>query len=151
MIKLARSINDIQDALTLLSEFLLDTPYSQAEAAARDREHLGRLAYTIHNRGFIWLAYIDKEPVGILMASIEPTMWLPQIKHMREVVWYVKSSHRQSSIGGRLFAEYCRKGEELIDNGTIEGYFTTRMTTTDNINLEKRGFRLVEQTYLKEY
>jgi hypothetical protein len=49
-----------------------------------------------------------------------------------------------------LFKTYCQQGEKLLEENKIEGYFTTRMTTTDEIDLERRGFRLTEKTYLKE-
>jgi hypothetical protein len=41
-------------------------------------------------------------------------------------------------------------GNTLLEQDKIDGYFTTRMTTTEDIDLERRGFRLTEKTYLKE-
>jgi hypothetical protein len=134
----------------LLKQFLSETSYSQAEAASRDFEHLCKLSWTFQQYGYIWLAFHKDEPVGILMAVKESNMWLPSAKELREVVWYVKPEHRALSIGGKLFLHYCRKGEELLKTGKIQGYFTTRMTTTDSIDYESRGFRQTEVTYIKE-
>jgi hypothetical protein len=134
----------------LLKEFLSETSYSQAEAAGNNLEHLCKLAWTFQQYGYIWLAFHKDEPVGLLMSVKEPNMWLPSAKELREVVWYVKPEHRKNSIGGRLFLAYCKKGEELLKSGEIQGYFTTRMTTTDSIDYESRGFRQTEVTYIKE-
>jgi len=69
---------------------------------------------------------------------------------MRELVWYVRPEYRQGANAGKLFLEYCKTADELLDRGEIDGYFTTNMPTTNPINLERREFKLVEQTYLKE-
>jgi hypothetical protein len=84
------------------------------------------------------------------MSVKEPNMWLPSAKELREVVWYVKPEHRKSTVGGKLFLQYCKKGDELLARGDIQGYFTTQMTTTRTIDLESRGFKLTERTFLKE-
>jgi len=62
----------------------------------------------------------------------------------------VLPTHRKSQIGGRLFVHYCHRAEELLKQGKIQGYFTTQMTTTKAIDLERRGFKLMERTYLKD-
>ena len=149
MIRLATN-KDTLMAVELLREFLSETSYSQAEAAGKNTEHLCKLVWTFQQYGYIWLAYHNEEPVGILMSVKEPNMWLPSAKELREVVWYVKPEHRTRSIGGKLFLQYCKKGEELLQSGDIQGYFTTRMTTTDTIDYESRGFRQTEVTYIKE-
>jgi hypothetical protein len=150
MIKQAHTIHDLKDTIELLQTFLCDTAYTQALEASQDLEHLGRLAYGILSKGYIWLAYVEDKPVGLLMAIKEPNMWISSRHQLREIVWYVRPEHRMSSIGGRLFAKYCAQGERMLDQGLIDGYFTTRMTTTDGIDYARRGFRLTEQTYLKE-
>lgn len=150
MIKQIGTMVEARDAIRLLQEFLLETPYLQAPDAAHNMEHLGKIVITVMNHGFIWIAYNDKEPVGLLMAVKEPNMWAPTCYELKELVWFVKKEHRRSTIGGRLFKTFCSCAEQLLAQGKIQGYFTTRMTTTDDIDLERRGFRLTEKTYLKE-
>jgi hypothetical protein len=149
MIRLATS-EDTSIAIELLRRFLLATSYSQAEEASKDRQHLAKLVWTCQQYGFIWLAFVNEEPAGILMSLKEPNIWFPKKIQFRELVWFVLPEYRSSSIGGKLFINYCKKAEELKEKGLIEGYFTTKMTTTDSIDLERRGFRLTESTYIKE-
>jgi hypothetical protein len=151
MIKQATTFIDLQDAIALLQRFLKDTAYEQGKTASTNREHLGRLCHTIQNAGYIWLAYIDDQAVGILAAVKEPNMWSPKHQQLRELVWYVLPEYREQTVGGRLFLTYCNEGDSLIRAGVIDGYFTTRMATTNNIDLERRGFKLKESTYLKEH
>lgn len=141
---------DTMIAVGLLRKFLSETAYAQATEAAKDLEHLTKIVWTCLQFGYVWIAYNEEEPIGILMAVKEPNMWYPKANQLRELVWYVVPEHRSTTIGGKLFLSYCQKAEKLLQSGIIEGYFTTRMTTTDPINYERRGFRLTEQTYLKE-
>lgn len=150
MIKRCYTIKDVSDAIELLQEFLKETAYSQSLEIVGNREHLGKMIYTTMTQGFVWLAYVENKPAGLLMAPVETNHWAPQYKQLRELVWFVKPEHRRSTIGGRLFLAYCDMGEKLLEENKIEGYFTTRMATTDEVNLERRGFRLTERTYLKE-
>lgn len=149
MIRLATH-EDTKIIVTLLGEFLKETSYKQAELAALNLEHLCKIVWTAQQYGYIWLGYIGKEPAGVLIAFKEPNVWFPQARQLREFVWFVIPKYRNSSLGGKLFLNYCKKGEELLKNGTIQGYFTTKMTSTDPIDYEGRGFRLTEQTYIKE-
>ena len=149
MIRLA----DHKDTLAivdLLKRFLSDTSYSQAQQATKDTEHLCKIVWLVQQHGYIWLAFQNDVPVGLLMAVKEPNMWLPSAKELRELVWYVTPEHRSSTVGGKLFLQYCKKGDELLAEGKIQGYFTTQMTTTRSIDLKSRGFKQTETTFLKE-
>ena len=149
MIRLATD-SDTLIVVELLRRFLSETSYSQADQARKDTEHLCKLTWTIKQYGYIWLAFVDDEPVGLLMAVKEPNMWLPSARELKELVWYVVPEARSSTVGGKLFLQYCKKGDELLAKKEIQGYFTTQMTTTRSIDLERRGFKLTEQTFLKE-
>jgi len=151
MIKQAKTIADFQQVITLLKDFLSETAYSSSYDLSVSDQHLGKMAAAMSKSGYIWLAYNEQQPVGLLIAVRESNMWAPALTQLREIVWYVRPEHRKTSLGGRLFLEYCRCGDELIEQKKIQGYFTTKMTSTDDIDLERRGFRLTERTYLKEY
>jgi hypothetical protein len=150
MIKQAHTLMDARHMIKLMQRFLTDTSYSQAEDASKDIEHLGKLAFTFLQNGYVWLAFDSEEPVGILIAIKEPNMWNPKITQLRELVWYVVPEKRNSTVGGRLFKQYCLKGDELKQQGKINVYFTSMMTSTEACDLERRGFRCTERTYIKE-
>lgn len=142
--------DDTMIIVALLRKFLTETSYEQGKEAAKDLEHLCKLAWMSLQYGYVWLAYVEHQPAGLLMCIKEPNMWFPRAKELREIVWYVIPEYRKNSIGGKLFLKYCQKGEELLKNGLIQGYFTTKMTTTDAIDYESRGFRKTEETFIKE-
>jgi len=140
---------DLNSVTHLLVEFLSSTSYN-SHTQGVDREHIKRLAYSILYSGYTWLLLDGTTAVGILIAVREKNIWMPDKTSLRELVWYVREEHRGSVGAGRLFVEFCKKGDELLEQREIQGYFTTRMSTTTDYDLERRGFRLTEKLYLKD-
>lgn len=148
MIKIANNLNDIKDAIELLGEFLQSSAYS--ETVKIDIDSLGRICGMAQRGGAVWLAYQDQKPAGVLIAFLEPNMWNLNQRHLREICWYVRPEYRSSSLGGRLFKKYQEFAENMLKNGLIDAYFTTQMSSTEPIDLERRGFKFIERTYVKE-
>jgi hypothetical protein len=148
MIRLATRA-DLNLVTDLVLEFLTDTAYNK-HTDNIDYNHIKQLTYAILHQGYIWLYFNGEVAVGILVAVKEQNIWMPKKVSLREMVWYVKEEYRRTLGAGRLFIEFCRQGQELIDQGQIQGYFTTRMTSTTDYDLESRGFRLTEKLYLKD-
>lgn len=148
MIRRAQSFIDIQHAIKLMEQFLQESAY--ADVVDVDREYLGRILGLAQQGGAVWLAYVRDEPVGLLIAIREPNMWNLRQYHLREVCWYVKPEYRKTTLGGRLFLAYQQYADELLKQKQISAYFTTQMSSTEPIDLERRGFELRERTYVKE-
>lgn len=149
MIRLADR-GDLTAIADLMCEFLNETSYTKHTADLIDPEHIRRLVFGVLHQGYIWLYEDDNQLVGLLAAVRENNMWVPSKVSLRELVWYVKPSHRGRSSAGKLFVKYCQQAEALIESNEIDGYFTTRMGTTADYDLEARGFRLTEKLYLKD-
>lgn len=114
-----------------------------------DIEHIKHVIFACTHAGFVLVAEVNGEIVGFLIAIRQPNMWHPKSVTLQENVWYVKPEHRKTSIGGKLWLEYCRRAEKMMAAGEINRYTTTRMTTTADIDLEKRGFKQTEKLYIK--
>jgi hypothetical protein len=151
MIKQIQSSEDIQQAIDLLKQFVKETVYQDLYPQHGNDMHLGRLVHVVMTNHYAWLSYHQQQPVGILLAVKETNMWAPAQKQLRELVWYVLPEYRHTTAAGRLFAEYCRTAQALVASGDIYGYYVSTMPTTGEINLERRGFQPVQQTYLKEH
>jgi hypothetical protein len=133
----------------LLIEFLKDTSYAE-HTQAIDPEHISKLAFAALHTGLTWLLFIDDQAVGLLVSIKEQNIWMPKKYSLRELVWYVKPEHRSTASAGRLFVHYAKEGERLLNIGDIDGYFTTRMSTTGDYDLQSRGWKLTEKLYLKD-
>jgi hypothetical protein len=148
MIRLATR-SDLDLVTDLLVEFLQSTSYNDHTDIIH-REHIKKLVFSVIHHGYIWLYYNGEVAVGLLVAAKEQNIWMPNKTSLRELVWFVREEYRGTVGAGRLFIEFCQQAERLLNNGSIQGYFTTRMTTTEDYDLESRGFRLTEKLYLKD-
>jgi hypothetical protein len=148
MIRLATR-SDLTIVTELIVEFLQSTSYRD-HAMTNNPEHIKRLMYAILHSGYIWLYFNGLVCVGLLVAAREQNMWIPEKHSLREVVWYVREEYRKTLGAGKLFIEFCKTAEQLLEQGEIDFYFTTRMTTTDDYDLERRGFRMTEKLYIKD-
>lgn len=148
MIRLATR-SDINRIYDLVIEFLLNTAYTE-HSLEPDEQHLKKLVYAALHLGKIWLYEDDNQAQGLLIAIKEQNLWMPNKTSLRELVWYVRPDYRHKPSAARLFVEFCHEGEKMLNNKEIDGYFTTRMSTTTDYDLTKRGFREVERLFLKD-
>jgi hypothetical protein len=148
MIRLATRA-DLTIVTDLLVEFLLETAYNK-HTDRIDSEHIKKLAYSVLHHGYIWIYFNGEVAVGLLIAVKEQNMWMPDKTSLREMVWFVKEEYRKTLGAGRLFVKFCEQGDQLLESGEIQGYFTTRMTSTQDYDLERRGFRLTEKLYIRD-
>jgi hypothetical protein len=148
MIRLATR-SDLNLVTDLIIEFLSATSYTK-HTDSIDRDHIKKLVFSVIHHGYIWLYFNEEVAVGLLIAVKEQNMWMPNKTSLRELVWYVREEYRGTIGAGRLFIKFCEQAEVLLNNDTIQGYFTTRMSSTRDYDLESRGFRLTEKLYLKD-
>jgi len=148
MIRLATR-SDLNLVTDLLIEFLSNTSYNNHTLVV-DREHIKKMVFSILHHGYIWLLFNEEIAVGLLVAVKEQNTWMPDKTSLRELVWFVREEYRGTLGAGRLFIKFCEQAETLLNNNEIQGYFTTRMTTTRDYDLESRGFRLTEKLYIKD-
>jgi len=148
MIRLATR-SDLNTVTDLILEFLTETSYNQHTDQV-DPQHIKKLVFSVLQHGYIWLYFNGPVAVGLLAAAKEQNIWMPEKTSLRELVWFVRTEYRGTIGAGRLFIEFCQQAEKLLNSGSIQGYFTTRMTTTEDYDLESRGFRLTEKLYLKD-
>lgn len=148
MIRLADR-GDMVSIANLIADEIRESTYSH-HVDDVDIKHIRQLVLAVLHVGYIWIYETDGAIVGMLAATKEPNVWVPKRVVLKEAAWFVKPKYRGSVGAGKLFVRFCQTGESLLDRGEISGYFTTRMTSTADYDLESRGFRLVEKLYLRD-
>ena len=109
-----------------------------------------RLLDNFMRSGIIFVAEKDNKLQGMLIAQVVSDVWLPHVKTMREVAWWVEPEHRHSTMGYRLLKEYVKTGETLQDKEVIEGFTLTNMEQSPDFDLKKRGWQPIETNYIYE-
>lgn len=111
-------------------------------------EHVAHLLFSILcGRGFI---VVDNDYRGMIAAIITPNVWCPNVRELRELAWWVEPEHRNKSIGGRLWVEFNRRAQELLDQNRVDYVCTTVMINSPLIDYTKRGFKPLEATFFRD-
>lgn len=142
--------SDFSRIIELLDHYFNESIYGLHINETVDPQHASKILFQVIHQGIIWLAEEEDKLIGMLAVVREPNVWFPDKISLRELMWYVHPDYRMTTAAGRLFREYTQCAEVELNNGRIEAYFMTAMSTTTNIDLKKRGFRLAENLYIKD-
>lgn len=113
----------------------------------------GTVAYNLEqlmNRDDIvfLVATNEVQPIGFILGAKIAHFFNPAIVVLQELLWWVSPEFRGSSAGLRLLHEF-------VDIGKLEevDWITCSLETGSPVNpnaLERRGFRLLERSFLME-
>ena len=144
------TIQDYDSIMAMMINFANSSPYSALHDPEYNDMYIRRLLDSFGKEGCILLGEKNNEVVSMLIAQIQTDAWLPEIKTMKEVAWWVEPEHRMSSLGYRLLKEYVKIGKTLVEEQIIEGFTLTNMEISPDFDLEKRGWRPIETNYIYE-
>lgn len=149
MIRFA-DMKDFDRIMEMMINFANSSPYEAHHDPQYHDRHVRILLTHIMKHGVILLGDIDGETQGMLIAMISEDPWLPHVKTMREIAWWVEQDYRMTSLGYKLLKKYVDVGEQLQQQGKIAGFTLTLMEQSPDLDLEKRGWRKVERNYVFE-
>ena len=100
------------------------------------------------NQGYVWVFEKDGEIIGSLVAREQVNLFTDGLLETQVIALYVKPEYRNGTIGGRLLIAY-DKGCE--DKGIRVSWMGAQVTTElNNKSLERLGYKLSEQSFIKE-
>lgn len=144
------TIQDFDRIMEMMIDFANSSPYAPQHEPEYNDTWVRRLLCSFMTAGCIFLAEHEDKIVGMLIGQIQPDPWLPQIKTMKEVAWWVDPEHRMGSAGYKLLLRYIKYGKALVKAKEIQGFTLTNMEQSPDFNLEKRGWRPIEKNYIYE-
>lgn len=98
-------------------------------------------------KGMILVA--EKEVVvGMLIASIAPSMWSPDHLLMTEMAYWVDVEYRGGTAGYRLLTEYQQRGAAMKADGRICNVLISKMSNSPNLQYQKFGFEKLEEFWV---
>lgn len=144
------TFKDYDVIMQMMINFANSSPYAPLQNPEYNDLRIRRLLDSFQKQGCILLGEKDNEVVGMLIAQIQTDAWLPHVKTMKEVAWWVEPEHRFGTLGYRLLKEYIKIGERLVEQQVISGFTLTNMEISPDFDLEKRGWKAVETNYVYE-
>ena len=144
------TVADDDAIIEILREFAEEQPLGRLKVEAKDYNdhHVRKILDAVRKRGIILLAHKGEVIQGVFMAIINPDIWLPTVKTLNELVWWVNPEHRNSSAGLRLLKEYTKIGEKMVKDKTISTFTMTLLEDSPIKDLQKRGWSPVETNYV---
>lgn len=148
MIRLATR-QDIPKLIELMRGYANESPVDiYKDINFQNTEYVSNLFFSIIiGRGFI---LVDDDVNGMLVAIKTQNIWSPDILELKELAWWVKPEYRKGSLGGKLWIEFNYLANEMIKENKIQIVTSSLMVNSPKLDYEKRGFRLLESTYIKE-
>lgn len=138
---------DIPVLLDMLRSYRSLTPLAFL-SQADDAEYVTRLLTELMvGKGLILVADNDGV-VGMLVASIGPSVWSPKHSLMTELAYWVEPDARGGTAGYRLLAEYKKIGEKLIEEKRICNFLISKMSNSPNLQYQKFGFEKLEEFWV---
>jgi hypothetical protein len=150
MIRFA-DIKDFDKIISMMESFANAAPVEAYHDPVYNLRGVQNYLASVSNNGCIIVAENEHGEVsGMLIAQICADPWLPQVKNMREVAWWVEPDYRHTSMGYRLLMKYVEVGKNMKQNGIIDNFVLTTMINSPDLNLQKRGWRPIETNYVYE-
>jgi N-acetylglutamate synthase-like GNAT family acetyltransferase len=140
---------DIPKITEMMRKYALEAPVEAfKDSINQDPAYFAQLIYElIAGKGFV---LVDNQLNGMLIAAIMPNIWCPKVYELKELAWWIKPEYRKGTLGGKLWIEFNKRGNELLNSKRFNIVYSTEMVSSPSLNYEKRDYKKLETTYFKE-
>jgi len=140
---------DLPDIYRMLRSFRNNTPIEFMKDCDNE-PYIAKLFTTLlAGAGIVLVACNNEEKVvGIIAGIINSNIWEPEIKALRELIFWVDESSRGSSAGARLIKAYGEVAQQLIEKERIKIYTMTKMINSPDLNFTRYGYRKSEEVWV---
>jgi N-acetylglutamate synthase-like GNAT family acetyltransferase len=140
---------DYEQVKQFMIDFANANPFTELAEPEYNDLYANRLIDNFIKNGVALVADNGERVVGMLLALTQGDIWLPHVKTMREVAWWVDPEYRGSSAGAKLLKEYTRIGDAMVEHEMISAYTITTLGMGDNLKLQKRGWHPIETNFVR--
>jgi len=138
---------DMPILLDMLRRYRRLTPLAFL-AEADDAEYVTKLLTEIMAGKGVAIVVDNDGVVGMLIASIAPSIWSPKHLLMSELAYWVEPESRGGTAGYRLLAEYKKIGEQMKEEKRICNFLISKMSNSPNLQYQKFGFDKLEEFWV---
>jgi N-acetylglutamate synthase-like GNAT family acetyltransferase len=143
-------LKDFDRVMELMVNFANSAPVSAYHDPEYNHRGVQHFLAKVKSAGCVLVAESAGEIQGMLIAQIMSDSWLPHVRVMKELAWWVEPEFRNTTMGYRLLMEYVKFGKQLQQKDIIDNFVLTNMTISPDFDLEKRGWKPIETNYVYE-
>jgi N-acetylglutamate synthase-like GNAT family acetyltransferase len=138
---------DLPNVLDMLRNFRSNTPIEMMREC-NNEEYVSRLFHHIILGGGVALIAEDKNTAGMIIGVKDQNIWDPNLKVLRELVYWVEPQYRGSTAGYKLLLQYNKLAQELVNENKINMYTMTKMVNSPDLDFTKFGYKKTEEVWV---
>jgi hypothetical protein len=138
---------DLPSVVEMLRNFRNNTPIEMMREC-NNEEYINKLFHHIILGGGVALIAEDKNTAGMIIGVKDQNVWDPNLKVLRELVYWVEPQYRGSTAGYKLLLQYNKLAQELIDENKISMYTMTKMVNSPDLDFTKFGYKKAEEVWV---
>jgi N-acetylglutamate synthase-like GNAT family acetyltransferase len=143
-------VQDLDRMLEMLKSFASASLINYSEWTEQDLASARqRLTNMIINH-YLIVAERAGELVGMIGAMREQDPWIRSHTRMRELFWWVEPEHRRSRVSAELFVRWEADAAKWLEKNMVNSVSLSTQPGSSDIDLSRRGWRCVEQHWIKE-
>jgi RimJ/RimL family protein N-acetyltransferase len=142
---------DIPAVCELLKQFSAEARVGfRPWSTEQDTPRIYRLVTRWQQHHYVRVAIQDSQIVGTLIAEQGQDFWDPDRKLLQERAWFVSKSHRGTRAGAQLWQAWDRDANQYLESGRVHAVLLSTQGPDTNFDPGRRGWKLIEQTWMKE-
>jgi N-acetylglutamate synthase-like GNAT family acetyltransferase len=138
---------DLPVVLDMLRNFRNYTPIDMMREC-NNEEYINKLFHHVILGGGVALIAEDKNAAGMIIGVKDQNVWDPEIKVLRELVYWVEPEYRGTTAGYKLLLKYNKLAQELVDTQKINMYTMTKMVNSPDLDFTKFGYKKTEEVWV---
>lgn len=139
---------DLNHVLDMLRRFREATPIDLMRECDNETYVNTLFHHIILGGGIALIAEKDDQPVGMIIGIKDQNIWDPDIKILRELVYWVEPEARNSTAGYKLLLEYNKQAKQLVEEDKIKLYTMTKMVNSPDLDFERFGYKKTEEVWV---
>jgi len=138
---------DLPHILDMLRDFRNATPIDMMRDCDNE-EYINKLYHHVILGGGIALIAENEKPFGMIIGVKDHNIWDPEIKVLRELVYWVDPAYRGTTAGYRLLKEYNKQAQQLVDDKKIKLFTMTKMVNSPDLDFSRFGYKKTEEVWV---
>lgn len=150
MITRFATIHDTASVVNLLREFSQQARVGFRPWIESDTPRLQRMVQAWQQHHYVRVCEHNDQVIGVLIAELGQDFWDPERRLLQERAWFVTESHRGSRAGAVLWQAWDRDAKQYLQQRRVQAVLLSTQGPSTNFDPSRRGWNLIEQTWMKE-
>lgn len=138
---------DLPHIINMLKHFRDHSPVDEIKKCDNEMYISTLYNHILAGRGIAYVAEHD-QPIGMIIGFIDQNIWDPEIKVLKELVYWVEVEYRNTSAGYRLLKAYNDHAKTLVDSDRIQLYTMTKMVNSPDLDFSRFGYKKTEEIWV---